>query len=297
MKILLKPYPFLYPTKKNVILALALFLVIFAINYFINDVQSTQQHFTVSRLEFAATFGLITAVSFFLLFDIAPRLFFSNRLKESWTIGKEFSFIILLFCIIIISNYFYIISVARNQVYFCSWSIFLFIGFSGIIIGLAPTLFITLINYTVILKRNLKEAHSYNAQLKSKLPTPLLIEQNQEIELHSNNLKETILIHLSQLCFIKSEGNYVEVYTCQNNQVQKKTYRASIQSIQEQLTTYPYIARAHRSYLVNLQNIQHTEGNARNFQLHFWGTDLTVPVSRSKFQEISGQLPVNSQQK
>lgn len=294
MKALLKPYPYLYYTKRNISIAIIVALVIFIINYFINNEQSVQQHFVVKRLELALTFGLITGFAIFFLFDFIPRFFFSDQLKESWTIGKEFSFIILLFCIIIILNYFYIISIARNQAHFCSWNAFLFIGFSAIVIGLTPTIFIILTNYTFILKRNLREVHSYNEQLKSKLAPPPSIEQDSEIELNSNNIKEMIPIHLAQLCFIKSEGNYVEVYSYHNNQIEKKTYRASIQSIQEQLSSYSYIARAHRSYLVNLQNIQYTEGNARNFQLYFGDINLMVPVSRSKFQEISEQLNVNS---
>lgn len=269
-------------------------LIIFVINYLLNAPSSVQKNFVVNRLEFALGFGLITAVVILFSFNLIPKFFFSKKQIESWTIGKEFSFIILLFCFIILCNYYYLISIAQDKTQFSSWSAFLFIGFNGIIIGLFPTLFILWINYTVILKRNLREAQAYNIQLKKKLNAPPSITPAIKVELESHNLKEKILIDLDLLCFIKSEGNYIEVYSLQDNNIIKKTYRASIQSIQEQLHQYPYIARAHRSYLVNLQNIQYSKGNARNFQLYFDNNNWMVPVSRSKFKKISEQLNGNS---
>ena len=71
-------------------------------------------------------------------------------------------------------------------------------------------------------------------------------------------------------------------------------YKAVKQKIENELTKYPFIIRTHRTYIVNIKNISHTKGNARNYQLYFSKTELSVPVARSRFEKFNEVLTANS---
>lgn len=291
-----KPYPFLYYTKRNVYIAVIIGIVIFGINCFINDAESVKEHLSIGGIELCFLFGAITCFAIMLLLEVIPRFFFSEELRETWTIQKEICFISALLLTIISLNYLSLFLVVKVPENFLSITQFFWIALNGILIGALPTACMIWVNYTVILKRNLKEVKQSNTQLKKLLERQQAKTEGEKIVLPSNNSKENIHLDLSTLWFIRSEGNYVETYSKENNKINKKIYRASIQMLQKNLSKYPSIIRTHRSYLVNIHKIKYTKGNARNFQLYFDETDLMVPVSRSKFQEINKILAANSQQ-
>lgn len=280
-----QPYPFLYNTKNNSIILLLISIVVFVINFLINDDLIVKQHFHVDRLMFSITFGLISGVFILIVLEVLPRLFFKEELKENWTLGKEALLILGLFLLIITGNYIFILFAAKNFNQVFQFQTFSMVALQGILIGFIPACIAVLINYTIFLRRNLKEVEVYNQQLVKRLPVEFA-PQKDEIIIPSNIKSETIRIVPSQLRFVKSEGNYVELYLEIDNKVKKEVYRTSIKIIEDALQKYPKIIRTHRCYLANLQKVTHYEGNARNFQLYFDDSETMVPVSRNKFQEI-----------
>ncbi|MEX2485136.1 MAG: LytTR family DNA-binding domain-containing protein, partial [Brumimicrobium sp.] len=163
---------------------------------------------------------------------------------------------------------------------------FLTVALHGMLIGFVPAFIAVLINYTVSLKRNLKEAMVYNQRLLKMLPVDNAINTEDEVCIPSNNKSETIKIIPTQLLYVKSEGNYIELYFEDESKIKKEVYRASIKTIEEALQKYSYIIRTHRCYLVNLQKVKNHKGNARNFQLYFDDSETMVPVSRNNFKSI-----------
>ncbi len=99
---------------------------------------------------------------------------------------------------------------------------------------------------------------------------------------------------IDNLLFVKADGNYIEVYTNENNNLETKLYRASIQSVEDKLVDYPFIMRTHRTYIVNVNNIAYTKGNARNYHLFFDETDINIPVARSRFKKFNEILETKS---
>ena len=59
------------------------------------------------------------------------------------------------------------------------------------------------------------------------------------------NKTETIHFDLNHLLFIKSDGNYVEVYLEENDQINKLFHRVSLRTIENELGNYPNIVRKH----------------------------------------------------
>lgn len=286
-----QPYPFLYNTKNTSVILLLISIVVFLINFLINEDPIVKQHFHVDRLIFSIAFGLISGFFILIVLEVIPRLFFKEELKENWTLGKEALLILGLFVFIIIGNYIFILSTAKNFHQVFQFQTFSIVAIQGILIGFVPACIAVLIHYTVFLRRNLKEVNVYNQQLLERFPAEI-VEEKDEIVIPSTIKSETIRIVPSQLWFVKSEGNYVELYVEIENKVKKQVYRTSIKIVEEALNEYPKIIRTHRCYLANLQKVTKCTGNARNFQLYFDDSEIMVPVSRNKFQEIRDHMNV-----
>lgn len=288
-----QPYPFLYNTKRTLIILAIVSIVIFIINYLINDDKVVIQHFHANRLTFSLAFGAITAFFIWLVFDVLPRLFFTEALKEKWTLGREAALLAGLFALIIFFNYLFLLISARDFHLILQVKTFLIVVIQGVLIGFVPALLAVLINYLIFLRKNLQQVKMYNAQLLEEKTSESSPFQEEKITITSNNKNETIEFLPSQLCFVKSEGNYTEFYTWEEETLKKSIYRISIQAVEEALAEFPQIKRIHRCYLANLQKVKSYQGNARNFQLCFADDKTMAPVSRSKFHEIQDYMDVH----
>ena len=286
-----QPYPFLYSTRKNSLIILLISIVVFLINFSINEDHVVKQNFHTDRLTFSIGFAMISGFFVLIVLELIPLLFFKDELKENWTLSKEGSLIVGLFTLIILANYLFILITARDFELAFQVKTFILVVFQGIFIGLVPAFVAILINYNAFLRKNLKEVKVYNEQLVKRLPVEV-VPFNEEVLIPTNNKSETIRIVPSQLWFVKSEGNYVEIFFEIDNKVKKEVYRTSIKVIEEALQDYPHIIKTHRCYLANLQKVINFKGNARNFQLYFDDSDTMVPVSRNKFEAIQDCMKV-----
>ena len=62
----------------------------------------------------------------------------------------------------------------------------------------------------------------------------------------------------------------------------------TLKEFEEQLSSFPYVFKVHRSYLVNLQAIESIMGNAQGYALRLKNySEGTIPVSRSTIQEFN----------
>ncbi|WP_206604234.1 LytTR family DNA-binding domain-containing protein [Aquimarina sediminis] len=211
----------------------------------------------------------------------------STQKKENWTISKELSVISILHFGIVICNYFFLILISKDISFTLSLVFFSHITVSTFVIGFIPSSIIVWVDYTIKLKSNLKQTLQHNQKLKSLLENKKETIEKKIIHLPSNTLKEDIQFDLNNLLFIKSDGNYIEIYTIENNKLVKLFYRFSIHKIEETLAEFPQVIRTHRSYLVNIRRIKNSKGNARNYQLFFEGVDHVVPVSRNRFEKFN----------
>jgi DNA-binding LytR/AlgR family response regulator len=116
-------------------------------------------------------------------------------------------------------------------------------------------------------------------------------EKPQKIVITSETGKEKIEINLKDLLFIKSTDNYVEVYRAGRDNIEIILLRSSLKQIEENLKSYPFLFRCHRTYLINVNNISKVTGNSQGYKLIFKGVEYPIPVSRS-YSKILLQLIV-----
>ena len=111
----------------------------------------------------------------------------------------------------------------------------------------------------------------------------------QLIEISSNVGNEKIKLFLKDILYIKSLDNYSEVYFTTHNKIQKKILRIPISTLNTQLSS-EYFVRSHRSYIVNLFNIEKIQGNANASKIYQKGNDISIPVSKSRRDEVISKL-------
>ena len=287
LKLLKKPYPYLFELKRDLILAGVVSILSIYLNHVrLND--SFFYHNTIISHDYISFIsGTLVGLGVFLVIHVIPSLFFSENLKENWNIGHELIISLGVFFTIFIFNYIFFTMIAIDKSRLLSISFFL--KLAGYVISTGIVLFsaILWVNYTITLKRNLKHVKINNEHLKEKLSLEKPEVTEDIITMESTLKSEVIQFDINKLIYIKSEGNYVEICTKEGDKTELKLNRVSLQTIEDHLKDYPQIFRTHRSYLVNIENIEKTDGNARNYQIFFDGTDVVVPVSRSRFAEFN----------
>lgn len=119
---------------------------------------------------------------------------------------------------------------------------------------------------------------------------------NEEIVFSSNEKNpEYLRVQVENVIAIASDENYVSVQYLQNNTVKKKLLRNSLTKIEEELDL-PFI-RTHRSFIVNLMNVENVKGNSQGLALSMKYLDSPVKVSRSylsTFQEEWKRFSIGS---
>ncbi|MEJ2056131.1 MAG: LytTR family DNA-binding domain-containing protein, partial [Calditrichaceae bacterium] len=121
-------------------------------------------------------------------------------------------------------------------------------------------------------------------QIRDKLTNHLATDNDNqkqdELLLTSDNEKEKLKIKSDNLFFIKSVGNYIEVYFKKDNTIDSRILRSSLKRVEDYLQGNRNFCRSHRAYLVNLNNIVNISGNSQGYELEFRELDKRVPVSR-----------------
>ena len=131
-----------------------------------------------------------------------------------------------------------------------------------------------------------------SSDLNEEINTTISIKKTSEeiINISSKLKKEELNFYPSQFVYAASDGNYVDFYLEQNDQIIKETIRNSISSIEQQLSEIPYFIKTHRAFIVNLKKVQKRQGNALGYHLKLEGTKLEIPVSRQKIQIFNQRI-------
>jgi LytTr DNA-binding domain len=86
----------------------------------------------------------------------------------------------------------------------------------------------------------------------------------------------------NDLLFAKADGNYIEITTCNNNQLNIELKRISLTQFESHLLSNRNFFRCHRAFLVNMHYIKNVTGNSQGYTLSFEHTVDQVPVSRAQ---------------
>ena len=113
---------------------------------------------------------------------------------------------------------------------------------------------------------------------------------NKFIELNSENESDNIRLQVSEIIFVKSADNYVEIGFRDGEVFRKKMVRNTLKNIEKQLKEFKNFVRTHRSSIVNIQYIDKLDKNFNSYWLTLVDTKETVPVSRQYLMAVKDLL-------
>lgn len=279
MKVYIKqPYPYYYEDLKKVFLLLCcISIVSFLFSYLFEPFNTDEAEHKISSLEIVIMHALIPV-------PIAlGYLFLLNKtIKDtiSWTIGKEFFHLSMILFIIGLTDF-----LIRDLIYTNpdNWSL------RYLWEEIRNTFLVGSLLLVILLPLNLERLLYKHLSFLKKLPTqPSTTTVSNSINITTPIAGEQFELNIEKFLFAKVESNYIEITFSDVNGFQKLLKRMTLKEFEEQLSSFPYVFKVHRSYLVNLQAIESIMGNAQGYALRLKNySEGTIPVSRSTIQEFN----------
>jgi uncharacterized integral membrane protein len=103
---------------------------------------------------------------------------------------------------------------------------------------------------------------------------------SKTVELSAEGGRDTFKVVVSDIIYVVSADNYVEIVFKENEHFEKKLLRNTLKNLQLLLSPYSNFIRCHRTCLVNIHFIDQLRKNYNNYWISLKGTDQKLPVSR-----------------
>lgn len=233
--------------------------------------------------------SIFVAISIFISVGVFKKLFPKTLGEDKWTVGKEVVLILSVVLIIIVILSVTVLLVQDNHTSVIS--LILKTAFITLGLSIFPILITVLFEQyrhqqsqykrATVLTQTLK---SENSRLRTKIPSTY--NREKKLLLKSDNNDIELQLDQNDLLYVKSDGNYLEVFFMDSNQIQKKLIRNRLKQI-EILLPKDIFFRCHNSFIINGNFIIKVDGNARNLELTLKDCKETIPVSRTKAKEIA----------
>jgi len=267
-----RPFPRIRTNKNKLLVSFlfALFIYLFLLIF---------QPFGFSKIQyykpiFIAGYFVITFLVMTTSFLLGPVIFKNAFDIDKWTIKKEILFILWQISLIAIINWLFNLTIGKEII---EESNFIRVFLITISVGIFPTIF-----FVFNIEKILASKHSKIAKKISGEQVKIIKKnKNEQIQIVSDNNSAQIKLNTNDFICIVSEGNYANVFYYKDNIINKELIRNSLSNLIKQFVIFDFIKRCHRSYIVNLQNVDKVTGNARNYNLHIEKLDFVIPVSRN----------------
>ena len=286
-KLFRQPHPFVFNAYSILIPSGITFLIIVVLAPF---------NFQEFELYIRIILGLITtfivALGIFLSVRILQKLFPKIMSEDRWTVGKEF--LLILFVLFILTFLISLTLWILEAEYQSMGNLFLKTTFITLGISVLPVLVLVLFEQYRYQKQQLQKAKNLNKTLRLKetnFHNETISSENLEAPLLIKSDKGQIELKLlpKELLYIKSEGNYLEVFYLHTKNIKKQLIRNTLKNIEDVLPEQVFL-RCHNRFIINGHHILKVEGNARNLILHLKEVSETIPISRAKAKSITGFL-------
>lgn len=282
-----KPHPFIFNAYSIIIPSTITFLII------VLFAPLTFQDFEIGLRALIAFFiSIVVASSIYFSIKILKKLFPNAMSEDKWALGKEFLLVFFVLVNITVLISILLLFLQNDSLSFTST--ILSTSAITIAISILPILVLILFEQYRHQKLQLKKANDLTNSLKIQTAEPIINNEANKVQEKNLLIKsetDDVELQLNHKDFIyaKSDGNYIEIYFLNSNEIQKKLIRNRLKNIETLLPKSSFL-RCHNSFIVNGNAIVKIEGNARNLELHLKDVSETIPVSRAKAPIISGFL-------
>jgi hypothetical protein len=275
IKFLNQPYPVTAKAWKNIAtIALLVFFILYLFQPFGIQYIEPGKKLRI-LLGYATVSAMVTAFQYYL----SPALFPRFHDERRWTVGRHIFSNIVTLVMIALCNILY------GYVFHITWQYFnlsvLLSAFTiTLTVGIFPITLVTVLQQNVLLKKSLSESEQINKLLPTSNGNLFMPEHPSPLTLAGAG-KDTLKIAANQLLYMEAYGNYVKIYYLKNDHPACKIFRATIRQMEDAVAEYPFIAKCHRAFLVNLNVVEHVNGNSQGYRLSLTGCEDEVPVSRA----------------
>lgn len=236
----------------------------------------------------SAGYALTTLGIMILLNVIFPLIFRTYFKEDVWTIGRELFWTMVNLTLIGLANAYYS---SFSGIGYLSTMQLLKFGLFTFAVGIIPITMVILYKHSKLDKKFNHASEQMNAKLNSitwkNAVNQEIIKNDEEYAVFTSiNPGETVKVKLSELMYVKSSDNYVEVHTLSDQIEKKQLIRNTMKTVVSDNSAGHKLVRCHNSYAVNIKNVIHVTGNAQGYKLHLRGIDTQIPVSRQYGSEI-----------
>lgn len=275
-----KPHPFIFNYKSVLVPSLATFALIF----FFKPRKATNPEIW-SNLFLSFTSSFITAFAItVIVFSLKPFI-----KTEKWSITKELLLICSVVAFISILHYVFFISIATPINGYLDY--FFQVVLKTLLISVFPIVVLVLFEQYNHTKAQLLKVKHLNNQINKKSTEKDTNKSPVQVFLYAENQKLVFKAKENQVGYLKSEGNYVEVFYYDiNQQLKKVLIRNKLKKLEEQLSGTSIFFSCHRSYLINLDHVSEIKGNARNMEVFLSDFNVWIPISRNKTNQLQSRL-------
>jgi len=221
--------------------------------------------------------GFITFLSLSLNLLFLPSIIPPMFLSSKWNIKKEIFWNLWILFTILVGYFFY-----TNALNVMSFNFYMVIKL--VLVATLPLSVLIIINHNKMLRSHLKVTDDLNKKLKENK-----LIQDKIIHFASDYQKDSLAIKVSNLLFIRSANNYIEVFWKEGNIIKNQMVRCSMTNAEEIVKEHKFIFKCHRSFMVNINYIDRFEGNSQGYKIFFENVNFSIPVSKSsvmKLQEL-----------
>lgn len=173
-----------------------------------------------------------------------------------------------------LANYVYTFSfiegVSVNFSYFINFQVY------TLFISIFPITILTLLKQNRLLKLNQADALNLNKIVDVSQTHSI----SENIVFWADNGKTKIEVNVFDLAFIESVGNYIHIYHQSKDEITESVLRTGISKIEGETSRYQNLIKCHRSFIVNVNYVEHVKGNAQGYRLTIKNSNNEVHVSR-----------------
>ena len=289
MKWLKNPYPFIFDDKSVQLKLTVLIFVFVTLFLYIFEPFNFENVVLMHPLKAALIYGLIAGSVCFIVIKLMIAFAPNYTAEKNWNIGRQLLLLNLALFTVTLMNFifsqvFEIHDFNNMSFWDCLKQDFIY-TYS---IGFFPVAIVTLVGFYIRLKRNLSAVEALNKKIE--VTDRANEQQNVSVVIPSNAKNEDLEINLQDLIFVMADGNYVEFHLKEEDKTVRKIIRNTMRNVADRLDDFDFLFRSHRAYIVNLNYIQESSGNAQGYQLRMKDTDAVLPVSRGNLEEFKNVI-------
>lgn len=147
------------------------------------------------------------------------------------------------------------------------------------------------------LKEELENIRSINALLEERQRK--LSEDGEDEGVIEPELTCTIVgqgqgavleLNPKDIIYVESMANYADVCYIKDGNTRHTTLRITLKQMRETLEAFDWVVQCHRAFLVNINFVVNLSSRSTGCQLHVFGIDKDIPVSRANTETIRNML-------